>query len=146
VTPPVYSSNEFNVQVTSAIRRTWLCCFSERIQMTQNVTLTGSSDGGVDGHVWAEDKPEAKIAFRTFPSPSTRLRSSTALEILKGNDAAFLIVTRLPTSEWTRSAIEQSYPPPVEFLHWTGSEENKQALEASLRVLRDAVERGFQSP
>jgi hypothetical protein len=35
----VYSSNEFNVQVTSAIRQIWFNCFNEKIHEKQDIIL-----------------------------------------------------------------------------------------------------------
>jgi hypothetical protein len=138
-TPQVYSSNEFNVAVTTEMRQIWWNRFNEKVHMELRLDNTKEPNGGFDGMIWPLDNPDAKIAVKTFPSPNERLGSSVALEGLKGKDTPCLIVTRLPLNEWTRSAIEQSYPPPVQFLHWTGSDEDKEALERSLRILREAL-------
>jgi TIR domain len=138
-TPVVYSSNDFNVAVTTTIQQAWWNCFGERTHMYAPRDYTKRPDGGVDGLIWPLDKPDVKVSFRTFPSPEIKLRSDEAIEMLKHSDTPCLIVTRLPLNQWTRDAIERAYPPPVRFLQWTGSNEDKEAIATYLRILRESL-------
>jgi hypothetical protein len=138
-TPLVYSSNDFNVAVTTTIQQTWWECFGERTHMTAPRDFTKRPDGGVDGLIWPLDNPDMKISFCTFPSPEIKLRSAEAAELLKDCDTPCLIVTRIALNQWTHDAIQRAHPPPVRFLQWTGSSEDKDALETHLRELRESI-------
>jgi hypothetical protein len=141
--PVVYSSNDFNVAVTSAIQQAWRDCFGERTQMKQELDFTKMPGGGVDGVIWPVDSPYVRVSFCTFPAPEIKLRSDEAVELLKNCDTPCLIVTRIDLKQWTREAIERAYPPPVQFLQWTGSDADREALKTSLRILRGSLS---QSP
>jgi hypothetical protein len=134
--PVVYSSNDFNVAVTTAIQQVWWDCFEERTHVEASKTR---DDGGVDGLIWPLENPDARVSFCTFPSPEFKLRSAEAAERLKDCDTPCLIVTRIALNQWTHDAIERAYPPPVRFLQWTGSSEDWETLQAHLRVLRESL-------
>ena len=137
--PVVYSSNDFNVEVTRALQQAWWDCFGERTQMKQELDFTKMPGGGVDGMIWPVDSPDLRVSFCTFPSPEIKLRSDEAIELLKNCDTPCLIVTRIDLKHWTREAIERAYPPPVQFLQWTGSDADREALNMSLRILRESL-------
>jgi hypothetical protein len=137
--PVVYSSNDFNVEVTRAIQQAWWDCFGERTHMNAPRDFTKRPDGGVNGLIWPLDNPDVKVSFCTFPSPEIKLRSAEAAELLKDCDAPCLIITRIALSQWTHDAIQRAFPPPVRFLQWTGSSEDKDALETHLRELRESI-------
>jgi hypothetical protein len=100
----------------------------------------------VNGAIWPLDQPHTALAFKTFPSPSERLRSHVALESMKDLDVPCLIVTRMPTHPGTRATIERKYPHRVQFVHWTGDDDAEEALEISLRILQESFNQDTQSP
>jgi hypothetical protein len=131
----VLNSNDFNVQVARAIQQTWSDRFGDTAHIQQTLTR---SDGGVDGLIWPQDDPSLRVAFKTFPSPETKLRSFVAEKSLADISEPCLIVTRLPLHPGTRATIEKAYSRPLQFLRWSGAG-NEEALEISLRILRDSL-------
>jgi hypothetical protein len=135
-TSQTYSSNDFNVSVTTAIRQAWWDCFEEKTNIEMS---TARDDGGVDGLIWPLDQPEAKISFHTFPSPENELQPHEAVDLLNDSDPPGLIVTRLPVFPWRPDLVVQLYRPRYRFLQWTGVNKDKDALKRHLRALREEV-------